>query len=173
MPHLFHVRAALIAGFIGLSFFANAAQAATPAKIAHEPAEIVTEIYRIAAGPNGKYEGQSAIEDKQVRKFYLSKSLVAALVAMRKREKDGVILDFDPITNSQDPSVKNLTIAEESKTDAKAVVAAKFFSFDEKEPSVVRYEFVKAGADWKIDEITGQRGGDKTQEWSLRKVISE
>ncbi len=167
-------RNGILAALLGLTYFAaSAVMAAPPPKIAHEPVEIVTEIYRIAAGPNGKYDGQSAIENKQVRKLYLSKSLVAALVAMKKREKDGVILDFDPITNSQDPSVKNLTIAEQSKTDAKAIVAAKFFSFEEKEPSIVRYEFVNTGADWKIDEITGQRGGDKTQAWSLRKIISE
>jgi hypothetical protein len=161
----------IAAAFLGLCFVGSALAAS--AKVAHEPAEIVTEIYRIAAGPNGKYEGASAIENKQVRKLYLSKSLVAALVAMKKREKDGPILDFDPITNSQDPSVKNLSVTQESKTDAKAVVAAKFFSFDEKEPSIVRYDFVKDGADWKIDEMEGQRGGDKTQAWSLRKVISE
>lgn len=161
----------IAAAFFGLSCFFGSAFAAP--KVAHEPVEIVTEIYRVAAGPNRKYEGTSAIENRQVRKLYLSKSLVAALVAMKKREKDGVILDFDPITNSQDPSVKNLTIAQESKADAKAVVAAKFFSFDEKEPSIVRYDFIKDGADWRIDEITGQRGGDKTQAWSLRKVISE
>jgi hypothetical protein len=160
----------IAAAFLGLCFVSSAFAAP---KVAHEPVEIVTEIYRVAAGPNGKYEGQSAIENKQVRKQYFSKSLVAALVAMKKREKDGPILDFDPITNSQDPSVKNLSITQESKTDTKAVVVAKFFSFDEKEPSIVRYDFIKDGADWKIDEITGQRGGDKTQAWSLRKVISE
>lgn len=161
----------IAAALFGLCYFMSSAFAAP--KVAHEPVEIVTEIYRVAAGPNGKYEGASAIENRQVRKLYLSKSLVAALVAMKKREKDGPILDFDPITNSQDPSVKNLSITQESLTDAKSVVAAKFFSFDEKEPSIVRYDFIKDGADWRIDEITGQRGGDKTQAWSLRKVITE
>lgn len=166
-------RNGILAALLGVAYFVASAAMAAPAKIVHEPVEIVTEIYRVAAGADGKYDGPSAVDDEALRKLYLSKSLVAALVAMEKRAKDGPILDFDPISNSQDPSVKNLSITQESKTDAKAVVAAKFFSFEEKEPSIVRYDFIKVGADWKIDDVEGQRGGDKTPAWSLRKIISE
>jgi hypothetical protein len=144
------------------------AHAAAPA--AASPRDIVVEIYKISAGKDGKYQGPSAFNDKAVRSRYFSKSLLAALVKMEKlsKQKDEPILDFDPVTNSQDPDVKDLQIAVESETPASAVVAARFLSFDDKAPSIVRYDFVKDGGGWKIDDMRGEHGTDK---WTLRDII--
>jgi hypothetical protein len=145
--------------------------AAAGAKL-HEPTEIVTEIYRVAAGPKGDYSESAAFEDKQIRALYFSKSLRAAVIAMemKSRKTEDVILDFDPITSSQDPSVKNLSITEESRTGSKVTVAAQFwYSLEDKVPIIVRYDFIKEGPDWKLDEIRGK--SDKEPMWSLRKII--
>ena len=137
---------------------------------ATSPRDIVVEIYRISAGKDGKYHGPSAFADKGVRSRYFAKSLVAAITKMeaRSKQKNEPILDFDPVTNSQDPDVKDLAITVESEAAAMVVVAARFLSFDETEPSIVRYDFVKEGGAWKIDDMHGEHGKDK---WSLRDII--
>jgi hypothetical protein len=89
------------------------------------PRDIVAEIYRISAGQDGKYQGPSAFDDEGVRTRYFSKPLLAAIVRMEKlsKEKDEPILDFDPVTNSQDPDVKDRQITVESESPSKTVVA--------------------------------------------------
>ena len=119
------------------------------------PADVTTAIYRIYAGPKGDYQAGS-LEDKRVA-AYLSKSLRAALKAMDARSKklNEPILDFDPVTDSQDPQVDKLSIA--AAGDAAAV--ATFFSGEVKH--VVRYAFVREGEAWKVDDIAGGAGDDK------------
>ena len=126
------------------------------------PADVTTAIYRIYAGPKGDYRNGN-LDDKRVA-VYLSKSLRAALKAMDARSKklNEPILDFDPVTNSQDPQVEKLTIAAEG--DAAAI--ATFFSGDVKH--VVRYSFVREDGAWKVDDISGG-AGDET--FDLRDVI--
>ncbi len=143
-----------------------AAAAAVPsaARAAGEasPADVTTAIYRIYAGPKGDYQAGN-LDDKRVA-VYLSKSLRAALKAMDARSKklNEPILDFDPVTDSQDPQVEKLAIAPEG--DAAATAA--FFSGDVKH--VVRYSFVREGDAWKVDDISGGAGDDK---WDLRDII--
>lgn len=134
------------------------------------PKDVVVEIYHIAAGPKGDYQAPSAFDDRQVRKHW-TKSLLAAQSAMERRSKklNEPILDFDPVTNSQDPSVRNLAIDVESADSAKTVVAARFDSEGEKDANVVRYIFVRDGGAWKLDDIRGERGDDK---WDLREIIN-
>ena len=133
------------------------------------PKDQVVEIYHLAAGPKGDYLGPPAFEDKRVRKHF-TRSLLSADNAMdaRSRKSNEPILDFDPITNSQDPSVRNLSIAVESSDAAKTVVAA---SFDrERRPSrnVVRYVFAREGGAWRLDDMRGEEGDDK---WDLRELM--
>lgn len=135
-----------------------------PSALAAEatPVDVVTSLYRTYAGPKGDYQNGS-IEDKRVSALF-TKSLNAALKAMDARSKklDEPILDFDPVTNSQDPMVERLSIAPQSD----GVVAATFFSGEVKH--VVRYVFVKQDGAWKIDDIAGGQGDDK---WDLREII--
>jgi hypothetical protein len=143
-----------------------AAAAAVPmaARAAGEssPADVTTAIYRIYAGPKGDYQTGN-LDDKRVA-VYLSKSLRAALKAMDARSKklNEPILDFDPVTDSQDPEVEKLTIAPEGD----AAATATFFSGDVKH--VVRYSFVREGGGWRIDDISGGAGDEK---WDLRDIV--
>jgi hypothetical protein len=135
------------------------------------PKDVVVEIYHIAEGPKGDYQTPSAFDDKQVRKHF-TKSLLAADSAMNARSKklNEPILDFDPITNSQDPSVRNLTIDVESADAAKTIVAASFDSEGSKSRNIVRYIFVRDSAAWKLDDISGENGG--ADKWDLRELIN-
>jgi hypothetical protein len=157
-------RRAFITTFAAISFAAPAAAAAD------DPKRIVEQLYKISAGKNGKYEGASAFLKADVQKRWYSKSLNGALAAMaRKEKKTGEpILDFDPITNSQDPTVKDLTISVESQTDSVATVAAKFAA-EEKSSQIVRYIFRREGGDWKLDDMTATNNGK--DEWKLREII--
>ena len=141
----------------GASLFAFSALAADTA-----PADIVTAIYHIYAGPKGDYQTGN-LDDKRVA-VYLSKSLRAALKAMDARSKklNEPILDFDPVTDSQDPQVERLTIAPEG--DAAAV--ATFYSGEVKH--VIRYSFVREDGAWKVDDISGGAGDEK---FDLRDII--
>ncbi len=135
----------------------------SPAALAAEaaPVDVVTSIYRLYAGPKGDYQNGS-IDDKRVSAFF-TKSLRAALKAMNARSKNlnEPILDFDPVTDSQDPMVRRLSIAPQSE----GVVEATFYSGEVKH--VVRYLFKKEDGAWKIDDIAGL-GDDK---WDLRDII--
>jgi hypothetical protein len=141
---------------------AAAIPTAAPAAGESSPADVTTAIYHIYAGPKGDYQTGN-LDDKRVV-VYLSKSLRAALKAMDARSKklNEPILDFDPVTDSQDPQVEKLSIAPEG--DAAAV--ATFYSGDVKH--LVRYSFVREGDAWKVDDISGGAGGDT---WDLRDVI--
>jgi len=146
-------------------FLAAAAFGGSSAALAageNSPADVTTAIYAVYAGPKGDYQAGN-LDDKRVAD-YLSKSLRAALKAMDARSKklNEPILDFDPVTDSQDPQVEKLAIAAEGDTAA----VATFFSGDVKH--VVRYSFVREGAAWKVDDISGGAGDDK---WDLRDII--
>jgi hypothetical protein len=134
------------------------------------PKDTVVEIYHIAAGPKGDYQTPSAFDDKQARKHF-TKSLLAAQRAMDLRSKklNEPILDFDPVTNSQDPSVRNLSIDVESADAAKTVVAASFDSEGRTVRNVVRYIFVRDGGAWRLDDMLGENGDDK---WDLREIMN-
>ncbi len=141
---------------------AAAVPSAAPAAGESSPADVTTAIYRIYAGPKGDYQTGN-LDDKRVA-VYLSKSLRAALKAMDARSKklNEPILDFDPVTDSQDPEVEKLTIAPEGD----AAATATFFSGDVKH--VVRYSFVREDGGWKVDDISGG-AGDET--FDLRDII--
>src|SRR6202453_2526190 len=99
------------------------------------PTDVVTAIYRIYAGPKGDYQAGS-IEDKRISAYFTA-SLRNALAAMnaRSRKTNEPILDFDPVTDSQDPQVERLSVAAESENAA----AVTFFSGEGKH--IVRYVF--------------------------------
>ena len=130
---------------------------------APSPTDVVTAIYRIYAGPKGDYLAGS-IEDKRISASFTA-SLRNALAAMnsRSRKTNEPILDFDPVTDSQDPLVERLSIAAESES----VVTATFFSGEVKH--LVRFVFRSEGGAAKIDDISGGSGADA---WDLRRIIA-
>jgi hypothetical protein len=134
------------------------------------PKDQVVEIYRIAAGPRGDYLSPSAFEDRRVRKHF-TKSLLSAenAVEARSRKLNEPILDFDPVTNAQEPSVRNLSIGVESADAARTVVAASFDRESRPLRNVVRYIFVREGGGWRLDDMRGEEGDDK---WDLRELMN-
>jgi hypothetical protein len=119
------------------------------------PVAVITEVYG-AAGPSGHYQQPLAIfVEARLREHYLSKGLCAALAEMDKRTPEGDIpnLDFDVVSDSQDPDVHDLRIATESETSENAVVVANFQSHDDTERTVLRYDLVQENGAWKINNV--------------------
>jgi hypothetical protein len=144
----------------------GAAQATDPA-----PSDVVTAIYRAAAGPGGIYDdGKSLMFDAAMRRRFLSKKLQADLAAMLKRTPKGdePDLDFDPVCACNDPSVEDLKISTESQTDTQAVVTVDFKAHDQKERILLRYLLVREGNAWKVDDIIST-GKDK---WDVSKIVT-
>jgi len=157
--HIILDRRTLLAGLL-LSTLASSARGADP----HAEA-VIAEIYRMVSGPNPI----SIVMDAAMRKKFCSRRLQDALRAMEKRtpEGDAPDLDFDPITNSNDPNVNDLRLKTESETPTRAVVIADFRSHQDKARTVLRYALVREGG-WKIDNIIASG----KNEWNLIRIVA-
>jgi uncharacterized protein DUF3828 len=141
---------------------------------ADDPAGIVTAIYARAAKGKGDAGGAFVIE-KATRAKYLSKSLVAlwAKADARTRKGDVGPVDFDPITNSQDPDVKSFKVAAEKQGADTAILAVTIESHQRDARAnaadkTIRYDFVHEAGQWKIDDIKGAVDGIP---WSVRALL--
>jgi hypothetical protein len=143
---------------------------------ADDPAGIVTAIYTRVAKGKGDGGGTFVIQSKAARTKYLSNSLVAlwANADARQRKGDGGPVDFDPVTNSQDPDVKSFKVVAEKQEADKAVIAVTIDSHQAAPPKpadrTIRYDFVRDAGGWKIDEIKGAADGEV---WSLRAMLTD
>jgi Protein of unknown function (DUF3828) len=144
---------------------------------ADDPAGILTAIYTRVAKGKGDSGGAFVFETKAAKAKYLSKSLIALWVKAdaRRRKGDGGPVDFDPITNSQDPDVKSFkVVAEKQEADDRAIIAVMIDSHQRRPAKAadqtIRYDFVREAGGWKIDEIKGAVDGEA---WSLRAVITD
>ena len=161
----------LVVGIVGLPLSLHAAEVRTPK-------EVVAEIYHIAAGPKGDYESCDEKDDLACSidgpriKALMTRSLREAMTAMLKFEEQSndVILDFDPITDSQDPSVHKLVIAAEPVIGDSDIVDVSFeWRYGENSSKrEIRYDLKREGGVWLVDNI---RGVTKDGVWNLRDAI--
>ena len=140
-----------------------------------DPVAIVTAIYTRAAKGKGDGGGAFIIENRTAKAKYLSKSLVALWAKADAHTPKGDVgpVDFDPVTNSQEPDVKSFKVAPENLEADKATVAVTIAGHrnDRKAANqVVRYEFVREADGWKIDDIKGSSDGEA---WSIRKLLAD
>jgi hypothetical protein len=81
-------------------------------------------------------------------------------------------VDFDPVTNSQEPDVRSFKAVAEKLEPEKAVIAVTLTGRAAKPPKpadrTVRFDFVRDAGQWKIDDIRGASDGDP---WSIRSML--
>jgi hypothetical protein len=147
--------------------------AENPAPI--DPAAILTAIYTRAAKGKGDGGGAFVIENKAAKSKYLSKSLVALWAKADAHTPKGDVgpVDFDPVTNSQEPDVKSFKVdAEKTEADKATIVVTITGHRNDRKPAdqVVRYDFVREANSWKIDDIKGSSDGES---WSIRKLLTD
>jgi hypothetical protein len=161
--------------FVAASLFATLNAAAAQAPSANDPVAILTAIYTRAAKGKGDGGGAFIIESKAAKAKYLSKSLVALWAKADAHTPKGDVgpVDFDPVTNSQDPDVKSFKIdAEKLEADKATVTVTITGHRNDRKPGdqIVRYEFVREAGSWKIDDIKGASDGEA---WSIRKMLTD
>jgi len=142
---------------------------------ASDPVGIINAIYARAAKGKGNGGGTFIIEDKAAKAKYLSKSLVDLWERADANMQKGDVppIDFDPVTNSQDPDVKSFKVVAEKLEADKALVAATISGrMPRAKPSdsTIRYNLVREDGKWKIDDISGTLDGEA---WSIRDILSE
>src|SRR5260370_28720556 len=132
----------------------------------NDPTAILTAIYTRAAKGKGDGGGAFVIENKAAKAKYLSKSLVElwAKADAHTPKGDVGLVDFDPVTNSQEPDVKSFKVVATSLEAEKAVIAVTIAGRNTppRKPAdrTVRYDFVRDAGDWKIDDIKGTSDGE-------------
>jgi len=161
--------------FVAVSLLAGISPvwAETPAP--SDPVAILTAIYTRAA--KGKGDGGAAfvIENKAAKAKYLSKSLVALWAKADAHTPKGDVgpVDFDPVTNSQEPDVKSFKVDAEKMEADKATIAVTITGHrNDRKPAdlIVRYDFVREAGSWRIDDIKGASDGEA---WSIRKMLTD
>ena len=147
-----------------------AALVAAPLSDAHaadSPKDIVEGLYRSAARKKGEWDDPILMAPTRQRLF--SKALLTAWTAADARNKADEVgwLDFDPISNSQDPDVNDLRVTVLREEASKTSIQAAFRVAPDPKSRVDRvvYAFVLEDGAWKLDDIVGNPNGDR---WSVR-----
>jgi hypothetical protein len=151
-------------------------QPATSAPGASEdPVAILNGIYTRAAKGKGDGGAGFVIENKAAKAKYLSKSLIDlwARADDNTPKEDVPPIDFDPLTNSQEPDVKSFSVVTEKLEADTAVITVTISGrMPRAKPSdhIIRYNYVREDGKWKIDDISGTIDGEA---WSLRDILKE
>ena len=143
---------------------------------ASDPVAILTAIYIRAAKGKGDGGGSFVIQNKAAKAKYLSKSLIELWSKADAHTPKGDVgpVDFDPVTNSQEPDVKSFKVDTEKLEADKAIIAVTITGRNtpprKGADQVVRYEFVREADKWKIDDIKGASDGEP---WSIRAMLAD
>src|SRR5580704_16226944 len=141
-----------------------------------DPVAIVTAIYTRVAKGKGDGGGGFVIENKAAKAKYLSKSLIRLWAKADAHTPKGDVgpVDFDPVTNSQEPDVKSFTVTPEKLEADKAVIAVTIAGRGapraKPADNTIRYDFVRDDGRWKIDDISGSTDGEA---WSIQGMLTE
>ena len=165
----------VLSGLTGLLAGSATGRAHAAQPTAGDPVAIINAIYARAAKGKGDGGGTFIIENKAAKAKYLSKSLIELWAKADAHTPKGDVppIDFDPVTNSQDPDVKSFKVVAEKLEADKAVVVATItghllrFKVSD---NTVRYDFVREDGKWKIDDISGTIDGEA---WSIRGLLNE
>ena len=166
----------ILLGAAGLSAGAASRHARAAPPSPGEPVAIINAIYARAAKGKGDGGGAFMIENKAAKTKYLSKALVALWAKADAHTPKGDVgpVDFDPVTNSQEPDVKSFTVAAEKFDADKALIAVTIAGRGapraKPADNVIRYSFVRDDGQWKIDDIAGTSDGEA---WSIRGMLAD
>lgn len=146
--------------------------------------KVIDAIYKSAMRDNGKRGGREILAGEQLTSSF-SKGFIAAYregqAAARKRWGQELI-DFDPVTASQNPSTRSYRIAlapaegrdlaqteREMLRRGAVTVLVKLVRRDDGTKQTIAYDLVLDHMRWKIDNIRTVGGDDG---WDLRKMAS-
>jgi hypothetical protein len=169
-------RALLLSSVTGLCAGALSRHAFAAPPSVSDPVAIVTAIYTRAAKGKGDAGGGFVIENKAAKAKYLSKSLISSWAQADAHTPKGDVgpVDFDPVTNSQEPDIKSFKVDAEKLEADRAVIAVTIAGRGAPRAhavdNTIRYNFVRESGQWKIDDISGASDGEA---WSIRGMLNE
>ena len=169
-------RALILTGIAGLLIGAASHRALAAPASPNDPVAIVNAIYARVAKGKGDGGGTFIIENKAAKAKYLSRSLIDLWAKADAHTPKGDVgpIDFDPVTNSQEPDIKSFGVVAEKLEADKAVIAVTIAGrgAPRKNPAdnAIRYIFVRDDGQWKIDDISGASDGEP---WSIRGMLAE
>jgi hypothetical protein len=173
---MFNRRNLLLTGTGSLSAAAMSRFAAAAPPSASDPVTIANAIYARAANGKGDRGGAFIVENKAAKARYLSKALVELWAKADAHTPKGDVgpIDFDPVTNSQEPDIKSFSVVAEKLEADKAVIAVTIAGRaaprEKAADNTIRYHFVRDNGKWKIDDISGASDGEP---WSVRGMLAE
>jgi len=141
-----------------------------PAAAADDPAAPIVAIYKRATGDRG---GNFVFQTRADRARYFSRELATLWnrADARTAKGDQNPPGFDPISNSQDPMIKDPRVEVRQHGRNSAVVAASFASWGEPpERITVIYQMRRERDHWVIDDIRGTTDG---ADWSIKKIMRD
>jgi len=148
---------------------------AAPARAADSPDALIFDIYTRAQADGG---GDFVYARPKDRPHYLSRSLVALWAKAEALTEEGYAgpIEFDPISNSQDPRIYGFGVKVEHQDETRATVSATFAerpgSYLAAPKQTITYVLVREDGAWKIDDIRGT-ARSRPVEWSLRKLLAD
>jgi hypothetical protein len=119
----------------------------------------VTTIYAAYKGKDAK--GIRLDTEANIRRYFVP-SLAALMIKDQKdaaRRHDAPNLDGDPFVDAQDWDISVFDIAVTDAVNNAATATVKFRNSDT--PTVVVFDLVKTGNDWRVGDITWQHDGKK------------
>ena len=169
-------RTLVLTGLIGILAASDQHSARAEPPSANDPVAIVNAIYTRAAKGKGDGGGGFVIESNAAKAKYLSKSLIELWAKADAHTPKGDVgpVDFDPVTNSQDPDVKSFKVVAEKLEADRAVIAVTIVGRGapraKSVDNTIRYNFVREAGQWKIDDISGASDGEA---WSIRQMLTD
>ena len=169
-------RTLALASLIGILAAGDRRFARAEPPSANDLVAIVIVIYTHAATGKGDGGGGFVIENKAAKAKYLSKSLIELWAKADAHTPKGDVgpVDFDPVTNSQEPDVKSFKVDAEKLDADKAIIAVTITGRNtpprKGADQVVLYEFAREADKWKIDDIKGVSDGEP---WSIRALLAD
>lgn len=155
---------------------AVAASPAVAVAAADTPEAFAAAVYAPVVAGDGT-AGGSAITDRKARARWFTRSLVTIWNAAEdKADKDGEIgpLDFDLLTDGQDPQVGRIAVASREAKPESAVVRVSLFAAKKAKPGEKPYSaldlaLVREAGAWRIDDVKQVSSKDP---WTLRGLLS-
>src|ERR1700723_2240528 len=169
-------RSLLLTGATGLLVGAVTRRAGAAQPSPNDPVAIINAIYTRAAKGKGNSGGAFIIENDAAKAKYLSKSLIDLWAKADANTPKGDVgpVDFDPVTNSQEPDVKSFAVVAEKLEADKAVIAVTIVGRGapraHSADNTIRYNFAREAGRWKIDDISGTSDGEA---WSIRQMLTD
>jgi hypothetical protein len=118
------------------------------------PDALIRDLYKTHNRNNGQI---LQTKSRRLLDKYFAKNLAGLIWVDLTTHKDEVgVLDFDPFYNTQDPLIKNLSVARATVTGDKASVSVSFTNDGRKE--TITYLLVVQNGLWKISDLKYQSG---------------